>query len=1413
MTAPGVVRHRAIGAWEAAGLASITVVPLLLSGRGTLNADTKQYLYLDPYDLLHRARSVWDTRVGGGAVTHQAIGYLWPMGPYYALTDTVGLPDWVAQRLWVGGLQLVAALGALALFRHLLPRSWVQVPAAAAYGLSPFVLGHITSQSGLLVPFAGLGWLVLIMARAVDSPRSWRWPAAFALVVTTCGSLNGTSVLFVVLAAVLWVPLAVSGRGRAGIADGLRVLVRAGLLTVVTQVWWLVAYAVGGAFNLPILRITETVSTTNATPSAVEVLRGLGYWFFYGGDTEGPWLGGLSSPYQTSGLLLLVTFSIPILALSAGALLRWRHRAYFVVLLAVGTVISVGAFPIGHSSPAGGLFERLSRSSDLVLSLRNTQRAGALVALGLAGLLAGALTAVERRHARAGLLGGVGLLVLVAGAMPAQWRTGLVAERFHREEALPTAWRDVGDALEAGQGRVLEIPGSDFATYRWGATLDPVSVGLTHRSVLTRELVPLGGDAGADLLQAFDRSIQEGWFEPASVAPIARLLGATDVLVRNDLAYERYRTARPSTYWPLLTAGADLEPPRAFGAPYVNRAGPLRPMIDEIELGLSPSVTYPELAIFGVPNSGRGALSAVGVGGGIVVDGDGEGIVSAAAAGLLDRPGALLLGADVVRHRDARAVTDSTTAVVLTDTNRKRAMRWYSTRENAGATEPVDQPAVLDDPSDARLQVAGSTPPGTQTVVEWRGVRRIWASGYGSQNTLQPEERPSNAFDGDLTTAWRSERPTDGTRRRIGVELLAPSRADHLTLIAPQGRLGTVALTEVQVILDGTRRIDATFSPDAAARPTGLDVPLDGRPFQRLEVVVHDSAPRDGLAGFAEIAVPGVQVDELVALPTALADDLGARLDAMPVSIVLTRLRANPAEPLRADPEPSLERRIGLPVALGVDVGGTARLDTTAPDSVLDALLGASVEAWGVRADSTAHLAGEVDARASATLDGDPRTAWQTPFSALVDQAVDLQLTTPVTAASLDLDVVADGRHSLPTAFRLVADGGAPITLAVPPVASPAADGSGIASLHLALPAPVTASRWRIEVAGVDIRSTTDWSTLLPFTLPLGIAEIHLPGVPERPDTEVDTGCRDDLLTVDGIPLPIRISGDPRAPITNGGLRVEGCRGSMTLPAGSTILRTTPGWSTGLAIDRLVLQHQPGEAPVARRPQVTARSTQVRSGHVSGSVTTDGQPFWLVVDESMNRGWRLHVDGAQVAGPRPIGAYAAGWLVTPVRAGRLAVTADWSPQRTVDLALLVSALAAAACVGLVLVGRRRATLPPSAISRPTLTRRPAPPGWLAVGAGAALAALLVAPVAAAPMAVALVVARRWPWTGRALPPILVAASAAAVTVLAVGHGYPASFQWPTRFPWVHAVTLGAVLLLVVLGWSPGADEPPVGSDG
>jgi len=191
MSTVGLKRPRLISPRDLGIFALVTFVPLLLGGRGRLNADTKQYLYLDPGGLLDRARSLWDPSVGGGTVTHQTIGYLWPMGPYYWAADALGVPDWAAQRLWIGGIQFAAALGALVVLRHLLPRHPGQVVAAALYGLSPFILGHVTGQSALLLPFAAFGWLVFCVIRATEE-GGWRWPALFAVILTTCGSLNGS---------------------------------------------------------------------------------------------------------------------------------------------------------------------------------------------------------------------------------------------------------------------------------------------------------------------------------------------------------------------------------------------------------------------------------------------------------------------------------------------------------------------------------------------------------------------------------------------------------------------------------------------------------------------------------------------------------------------------------------------------------------------------------------------------------------------------------------------------------------------------------------------------------------------------------------------------------------------------------------------------------------------------------------------------------------------------------------------------------------------------------------------------------------------------------------------------------------------------------------------------------------------
>jgi len=138
-----------------AALAAVAYLPLLWSSPGQVSADTKSYLTLDPSRLLAKVPYLWDPTVGMGTVSHQTIGYLWPLGPYYWVMEHVGVPDWLAQRLWLGTILFAAGTGVVFLLR-----TWrVPVGAAAAvasfaYVLSPYVLDYAARLSVILLPWA-----------------------------------------------------------------------------------------------------------------------------------------------------------------------------------------------------------------------------------------------------------------------------------------------------------------------------------------------------------------------------------------------------------------------------------------------------------------------------------------------------------------------------------------------------------------------------------------------------------------------------------------------------------------------------------------------------------------------------------------------------------------------------------------------------------------------------------------------------------------------------------------------------------------------------------------------------------------------------------------------------------------------------------------------------------------------------------------------------------------------------------------------------------------------------------------------------------------------------------------------------------------------------------------------------------
>ena len=89
-------------------------------------------------------------------------------------------------------------------------------------------------------------------------------------------------------------------------------------------------------------------------------------------------------------------------------------------------------------------------------------------------------------------------------------------------------------------------------------------------------------------------------------------------------------------------------------------------------------------------------------------------------------------------------------------------------------------------------------------------------------------------------------------------------------------------------------------------------------------------------------------------------------------------------------------------------------------DSAIDRALGYR---GPIVADSSGRLVDAPAVRASAALDGDPTTAWESPFRSGRGSWIQVRsragADVPETLDRLDLAVVADGRHSVPTRLEV----------------------------------------------------------------------------------------------------------------------------------------------------------------------------------------------------------------------------------------------------------------------------------------------------------------------------------------------------------------------------------------------------------
>ena len=166
------------------------------------------------------------------------------------------------------------------------------------------------------------------------------------------------------------------------------------------------------------------------------------------------------------------------------------------------------------------------------------------------------------------------------------------------------------------------------------------------RPYVARELFTWGSPPSANLLNALDRRLHEDTFDPDALVPIAQLMSVGDINVRSDLQYERYRIARPRALWDLIRRTPGLERPRRPSArPSPTSPAPSRPCSTRSSSTprracptrpRSPRSPSPRPAASSTPHPNRQSVLAAA---------DGEGLVDAAAAGLLNPDQAIFYSA------------------------------------------------------------------------------------------------------------------------------------------------------------------------------------------------------------------------------------------------------------------------------------------------------------------------------------------------------------------------------------------------------------------------------------------------------------------------------------------------------------------------------------------------------------------------------------------------------------------------------------------------------------------------------------------------------------------------------------------------------------------------------------------------
>jgi arabinofuranan 3-O-arabinosyltransferase len=1249
---------------------------------GRLITDTKLDLPIDPGRFLARTLNLWDQSAFFGQIQNQAVGYLFPMGPWFAFGHRAGIAGWILQRGFEVLLVMIGSTGVMKLaraFRIGTPGS--RALAGLLYAWSPTVMIMWGATSAAVVGIMLTPWILLplVTAKPERHPASAALKSAFAVCLT--GGINATCTFGACGLAVVFILVGRRGKGR------IRLGFWWGVGLGLSWLWWILPLLFQGKFGFNFLVYTERARLTANAMSATDLLRGSTNWLSYL---------GLGRPWSKSGWMIghtpavvAATSMIGITGLIGLSRPNMPHRNW-LGLSAVGTAAFMG---MGYGGPTAGaigpFFQTLLDGPiSLARNLYKFDPAFRLpLALGFAHITSewfawskkrAARTMRRRRITPYGHRVRLGAVVFIVIAQLSPVWTG----RFMPDGTyvgLPLHWRQAAKWVtdHEGDGITQLAPTSAFADYLWGRTMDEPFQTLIDAPWSVRSLVPLGGDGSIRFLDSVEDVIATGHGSPGLPDAMAAV-GVKYLLVRNDLDWQRARTARPSIVKRAMQLSG-LEPVIGFGK-VADIHGYPEP---DAEFGIAAQeARYPAIEIWQTPRA-VGRVSTLDVSTAVEVAGGPESLVPASAAGLTANRALLLR-----QHGDALAEAgeQAERPIIVSDAQRRVNNQFGLTRDHRSYTLGPDE-LKAGEKRNQQYDFPGPNPL-DQATAEMIGVKAIHASTYGSVLLELPELQPAAAMDGDSQTAWVADTWVD---KKPWWEVTF-NEARELPSI------------KVSVLDDGYWRADVTAITavtDAGSATTTFDggeqlrdIAVPPGPTTTLRLEMTYKAPFVGAAGagFREVQIQGVTALRSIRVPqrTTSADDGGPA-----PTFAFDRQIANPYDILRRDTEPTMTRSFFTRNAQNVDITATV---VATPGQQLQAM----VEKPGqIVATATSRWGDLPDANIVAAFDRNPDTAWvarpaeppKLPAVQPADRATPSLLTTPRAPVPVGFDPTPTVTMSWPEKRTLssmelqtaAVFGAAPLVMRLesPDGVREFSIENGWAEFE-----PLTTDRMTITFPKITERITIDVANGAKFTLPIGLAEMRFPALDDLEPPTIDDARQITLtcdegpkITIDGVTYGTSATVDNDYLIHLKPFKVKVCNGEQVRLAQGEHLLTTQKVPAFNVMSVVLNSGTIAPATPTRTATVTKWSPSVRAVDVG-----PGPATILHVHEALNIGFVATLNGKTLT-PVMVQGWQQGFIVPAGEGGTVDIVFAANPAFRIALAVGMSAMAG--LVGILIFAWRR----------------------------------------------------------------------------------------------------------------------------